>query len=102
MRDSAGRRDRQAGHVRRVVAIGFVLYALSSMSADPSAQHQPTPPPVPAILQSYKPVTADRLKKPEDGDWLMARRTYDGWGYSPLDQITRGNVTPRHPGGAFP
>ena len=39
-----------------------------------------TPPPVPQILQSYKPVTADRLKQPEDGDWLAYRRTYDGWG----------------------
>ena len=45
------------------------------------------------ILQNYKPVTAERLKKPEDGDWLMVRRTYDGWGYSPLDQITPGNVS---------
>jgi alcohol dehydrogenase (cytochrome c) len=101
MRDSAGRRDRQSGHVRRVVAIGFVLHALSSMSADPSAQQQPITPPVPAILQSYKPVTADRLKKPEDGDWLMARRTYDGWGYSPLEQITRGNVTRLQPVWSF-
>jgi alcohol dehydrogenase (cytochrome c) len=101
MRDSAGRRDRQSGHVRRVVAIGFVLHALSSMSAAPSAQQQPITPPVPAILQSYKPVTADRLKKPEDGDWLMARRTYDGWGYSPLEQITRGNVTRLQPVWSF-
>jgi alcohol dehydrogenase (cytochrome c) len=36
-------------------------------------------------LKEYKPVTAQRLLKPEDGDWLMLRRTYDGWGYSPLD-----------------
>ena len=48
--------------------------------------------PIPAVLQSYKPVTGERLKKPEDGDWLSVRRTYDGWGYSPLDQIKRGNV----------
>src|SRR5262245_6407279 len=48
--------------------------------------------PIPAVLQSYKPVTAERLKKPEDGDWLSVRRTYDGWGYSPLEQIKRGNV----------
>ena len=48
--------------------------------------------PVPAILQNYKPVTAERLKRPEDGDWLSVRRTYDGWGYSPLNQIKRGNV----------
>ena len=25
-------------------------------------------------------------------DWLMWRRTYNGWGYSPLDQINRDNV----------
>ena len=53
---------------------------------------QQTPAPMPAILQNYKPVTAERLKKPEDGDWLSVRRTYDGWGYSPLDEIKRGNV----------
>ncbi len=46
-----------------------------------SAQQRPA---VPPALQNYKPVTADRLKKPDDGDWLMVRRTYDGWGYSPL------------------
>ena len=44
--------------------------------------------PTPAVLQNYKPVTPDRLKKPEDSDWLMVRRTYDGWGYSPLEQIS--------------
>lgn len=48
---------------------------------------------VPAILQSYTPVTAERLRKPDDGEWLMIRRTYDGWGYSPLEQITPANVT---------
>ncbi|PYR20718.1 MAG: PQQ-dependent dehydrogenase, methanol/ethanol family, partial [Acidobacteria bacterium] len=40
----------------------------------------------------YKPVTAHRLEEPEDGDWLMVRRTYDGWGYSPLDQVTPATV----------
>src|SRR5690349_16488205 len=40
----------------------------------------------------YKPVTAQRLLKPADGDWLMIRRTYDGWGYSPLDKIDTKNV----------
>ena len=53
---------------------------------------QPRQSPVPPLLQRYKPVTTERLKKPEDSDWLMVRRTYDGWGYSPLDQITRDNV----------
>jgi alcohol dehydrogenase (cytochrome c) len=52
----------------------------------------PTPGPLPAVLQNYARVTADRLKKPEDGNWLMFRRSYDGWGFSPLAQITPANV----------
>jgi alcohol dehydrogenase (cytochrome c) len=57
----------------------------------------PPPRPMPAILKNYQPVTAERLLKPEDGNWLMVRRTYDGWGYSPLDQITPANVARLRP-----
>ena len=32
------------------------------------------------------------LQNPAPGDWLMWRRTLNGWGYSPLDQINRDNV----------
>jgi alcohol dehydrogenase (cytochrome c) len=56
------------------------------------AQQPPVVMPVPALLQNYKPVTTERLLNPEDSDVLMIRRTYDGWGYSPLKQITRANV----------
>src|ERR1043165_8853063 len=68
--------------------------ALASISIAVFAQGRGAapPPPVPAILQNYQPVTAERLKNPEAGNWLMIRRTYDGWGYSPLDQITPANV----------
>ena len=45
---------------------------------------------MPQVLKDYQPVTAERLKNPEPGNWLSIRRTYDGWGYSPLDQITAG------------
>ena len=45
-----------------------------------------------AEQSSYSPVTAERLVKPEPGNWLMYRRTYDSQGYSPLDQINAGNV----------
>jgi len=58
---------------------------------------QPPPAPPSMLMQMYKPVTAHRLKQPEDGDWLMVRRTYDGWGYSPLDQITPANVNRLQP-----
>ena len=38
------------------------------------------------------PVTDAMLLDPDPDDWLIYRRTYDGWGHSPLDQITRDNV----------
>jgi len=41
---------------------------------------------------TYSPVTNERLLNPEPGNWLMYRRTYDSWGYSPLDQINTQNV----------
>lgn len=41
---------------------------------------------------AFVPVTDAKLEAPDDGDWLMWRRTQNGWGYSPLDQIDRGNV----------
>ncbi len=40
----------------------------------------------------FTPVTDAMLANPSPDDWLMWRRTLDGWGYSPLDQITRDNV----------
>jgi len=49
-------------------------------------------PRMPAVLRNYAAVTSDRLKNPEDENWLMIRRTYDGWGYSPLNEITPDNV----------
>src|SRR4051812_49410503 len=75
-------------------AAGIVALSLTAMHL--SAQ-QAAPPPMPTVLQNYKAVTAERLKKPADADWLMVRRTYDGWGYSPLEQITPGNVTRLQP-----
>jgi alcohol dehydrogenase (cytochrome c) len=53
--------------------------------------------PVPAVLQNYPSVTAERLKNPEPGNWLMIRRTYDGQAFSPLNQINTGNVSKLRP-----
>ncbi len=52
---------------------------------------------VPQVLQNYPAVTAERLRNPEDRNWLMIRRTYDGQGYSPLAQITPANVARLRP-----
>src|SRR5260221_8942692 len=67
------------------------------------AQPPPPPPqaPTPAILRNSPVGDAERLKRPSDGDWLMVRRTYSGWGYSPLDQITPANVTRLQPAWSF-
>jgi len=43
-------------------------------------------------IPNYVPVTDEMLRNPDAGDWLMVRRNYQGWSYSPLTQITRDNV----------
>jgi len=68
------------------VACTWILAAGAQQRAAPAAA-------VPPVLRDYRPVTAARLHNPEDGNWLMIRRTYDGWGYSPLAQITPANVS---------
>jgi alcohol dehydrogenase (cytochrome c) len=45
-----------------------------------------------AEIKNYSPVSQERLTNPEPQNWLMYRRTYDGQGYSPLDQINASNV----------
>ena len=66
-----------------VLLMPVVAAAVVSL-APPAAQAQPA--------SDFVPVTDEMLQDPADGDWLMWRRTLDGWGYSPLDQIDRGNV----------
>ena len=43
-------------------------------------------------VKNYVPVTPEMLKNPPPGDWLTFRGNYQGWSYSPLNQITRDNV----------
>lgn len=45
-----------------------------------------------AQVKTYSDVTEQRLQNPEPRNWLMYRGTYDGQGYSPLDQINAANV----------
>jgi alcohol dehydrogenase (cytochrome c) len=71
--------------------LAFGISAASAQQTIAPASATPTLP-MPEALAKYTPVTAERLKNPEDGNWLLFRRTYDGWGYSPLSQITPANV----------
>jgi len=43
-------------------------------------------------VKNYVPVSDEMLRNPPPGDWLMARRNYQAWSYSPLTDITRDNV----------
>ena len=43
-------------------------------------------------IQNYVPVTDEMLRNPPASDWLMYRRNYQGWSYSPLGQITPQNA----------
>ena len=74
-----------------VTSIAVAAFAQQAAAPPPPGSGAP-PTPIPAVLRGYQPVTAERLKKPEPGNWLMIRGTYDGWGYSPLTEITPDNV----------
>ena len=63
--------------------------------AGPPARPAPAPSrghSVTGEVKSYVPVTDAMLRNPPPGDWLMARRNYQAWSYSPLDEINRNNV----------
>ena len=68
-----------AGGLFALAAAVLLVAGASSAEAQPGA--------------AVTPVTDAMLQEPAPGDWLMWRRTLDGWGYSPLDQIDRGNVS---------
>src|ERR1041385_6059115 len=44
-------------------------------------------------VRKFVPVTDAMLQKPDAANWMMWRRTLDGWGYSPLNQVNRNNVS---------
>ena len=80
---------------RHCLAAAFALLPLAVQTLP----RQDAPPEAP---NGYAPVTDARLRAPAPADWLMYRRTYDGWGYSPLDQITARNVADLAPAWIFP
>ncbi len=65
--------------------IGWLFVGLAALLLGGMAAAQ-------GMVDGYKAITADQLMSPADGDWIMFRRTYNEWGYSPLDQVTTENV----------
>jgi alcohol dehydrogenase (cytochrome c) len=72
--------------LRNALLVGLPVLLLSGAAA---MAQQPQPG---DAIKNLTPVTDAMLRNPPPGDWLMWRRTYNGWGYSPLDQINKGNV----------
>jgi alcohol dehydrogenase (cytochrome c) len=86
--------------VAAAISIGSIATgqrAAAALNPGGAAARPSGPPPprghsVTGEVRNYVPVTDAMLKNPPPGDWLMARRNYQAWSYSPLDEITRGNV----------
>ncbi len=79
------------------IACAAVIAVAATFVSIPSIRGQQTPAATPEILQNYRTVTDERLLNPEDENWLSIRGTYNGWGYSPLNEITAENVTRLQP-----
>src|SRR4029434_10591858 len=73
-------------HRMRIQPLSYLTFLLSLRLARLAVQG------VDVRSTKYATVTDERLQHPEAGDWLMYRRTYDGWGFSPLRQITASNI----------
>lgn len=68
-----------------MIAVGVLLAGLAvAAQVAPGGPATTTP--------TVTPVTDELLRNPPAADWLHSRRTYEGWSYSPLDQINRQNV----------
>ena len=75
----------------RVTVLSLPALLLAGTSAMAQAPQAPNP------AATMTPVTDAMLRDPPAADWLMWRRTYNGWGYSPLDQINKDNVKDLRP-----
>ena len=65
------------------IASGILAATLAVATVPPLLAQEPV---------RIDPVTDAELQDPSPDEWLMWRRTLNGWGYSPLDQVNRDNV----------
>src|SRR5579862_1409102 len=78
-----------AKQYRKCATLALASLLLGGVSA---LAQQPANP-----IRNLTTVTDAMLRNPPASDWLMWRRTYNGWGYSPLDQINKDNVANLRP-----
>jgi alcohol dehydrogenase (cytochrome c) len=72
--------------IRKSLLSAALLCALSSTG------HAQTPTATMRTVSNFVTVTDEIMRAPKPEDWMMHRRNYQGWGYSPLEQINKGNV----------
>jgi alcohol dehydrogenase (cytochrome c) len=78
-----------------ILSVNGLLAAAGSGSQAVSSRDAPIPAELPAgkgltiagEVKNYTPVTDAMLRNPPPSDWLMVRRNYQGWSYSPLAEI---------------
>ena len=110
LRSNGAAAGQQALTATTTIAIGTVATGQASTAAAAAAGPRPGAgdgvdgAPRPAAVQpsrghsvtgevkNYVPVTDAMLRNPPAGDWLMARRNYQAWSYSPLEEIKKDNV----------
>ncbi|MGH9786632.1 MAG: pyrroloquinoline quinone-dependent dehydrogenase [Terriglobia bacterium] len=68
-------------------AIGSTGHAQAPTPAQP-----PAPTKTLRAVSNFVTVTDQTMRAPKPEDWLMYRGNYQGWGYSPLEQINKSNV----------
>jgi len=73
---------------------GFIMTSAVSNRASPARQEPDAPQglTVRGEVADFVPVSDAMLTNPDPADWLMIRRNYQAWSYSPLDQINLDNI----------
>jgi alcohol dehydrogenase (cytochrome c) len=78
-------KDAKEISMKRTLLLFVAVIAVASVRAQQPAAPAPR-------AATITPVTDTMLQNPDPNEWLMWRRTLNGWGFSPLDQINKSNV----------
>jgi alcohol dehydrogenase (cytochrome c) len=87
-------RNGNAPSDQRLLAASGEPIAAGAATAGPggAAAPRPTGLLVRGTVESFVPLTNETLRNPAPGDWPMIRRDYSASSFSPLNEITAGNV----------
>ena len=76
--------------MRRLIKKSLLSAAL--LCALVSTGHAQATGPTPRTVSNFVTITDQMMRAPKPEDWMMHRNNYQAWGYSPLEQINKGNV----------